>query len=87
MVFLENVTGLLSNENRTFKLVLSQLAQRFSTVEWITFNLLFRSVKKRPRVVIIAYNLNKEVLTNLRDKFYLPCTKSMFQERLDSEKS
>ena len=82
VVFLENVTGLLSNDkNKTFKLVLAELAQRFQTVEWITYNLRSLDVPmNRPRVVILAHNFEREILSNLRDKFYLPTTQSMFPE-------
>ena len=38
VLFLENVQGLLSNDkNRTFKVVLAELAERFHKVEWIYF--------------------------------------------------
>ena len=81
-VLLENVTGLLSNDNnRTFKLVLAELAQRFKTVEWITFNLRSLGIPmNRSRVVILAHNFKREILSNLREKFYLPTTPNMFPE-------
>lgn len=81
-VLLENVTGLLSNDNnRTFKIVMAALAQRFKIVEWITFNLRSLDIPmNRSRVVILAHNFKREILSNLRDKFYLPTTPNMFPE-------
>lgn len=81
-IFLENVQGLLSNDkNRTFKLILSQLARRYTRVEWITFNLLSLGIPmNRPRVVIVAHNFGNEVLSELRDKFYEFPSLNLFSE-------
>ena len=81
-VFLENVQGLLSNDkNKTFKIVLEQLAKRFRCVEWITINLKSIGIPmNRPRVIIVAHNMKTEVLADLRQKFYVAETPSLFPE-------
>lgn len=82
VVFLENVQGLFSNDqNRTFKLILLELSKRYQIVEWITFNLLSLGIPmNRPRVIILAHNENKEILNDLRKKFYHPTTNDMFPD-------
>jgi site-specific DNA-cytosine methylase len=82
VTLLENVQGLLSNDkNRTFKMVLYELSQRYKYVEWVTFNLLSLGIPmNRPRVVIIAHNFNDVILSNLRQQFFLPNTPDLFPQ-------
>ena len=85
VVFLENVQGLLSNDkNRTFKYILSQLAQRYNVVEWVTFNLLSLGIPmNRPRLVILAHNFDFQILQDLRPDFFVTNTTNMFPETRD----
>lgn len=82
VVFLENVKGLLSNDNnRTFKIIISELAKRYKIVEWLTFNLLSLEIPmNRPRLIILAHNLENEVLSKLREKFFYPINQSLFSD-------
>ena len=71
-VFLENVTGLLSNEKgQTFRIILKELSLRYQHVEWITLNLTDLGIpQNRPRVIIIGHNQKKHILGDLIDQYY-----------------
>jgi len=79
---LENVQGLLSNENnKTFKIVIFELSQRYKFVEWVTFNLLSLGIPmNRPRVVIVAHDHRSEIFACLREQFFMPSTSNLFPE-------
>jgi len=64
LVFLENVTGLFSNNSGiTFSKILYELSMRYKHVEWGTINLLNIDIPhNRPRVVITAHSNNNLLL-------------------------
>jgi DNA-cytosine methyltransferase len=82
VVMLENVKGLLSNDDgKTFKRVLIELARRYKTVEWITYNLLSIGVPmNRPRIVILAHNRKEQSLSTLEERFFLKPSMDLFFE-------
>jgi DNA-cytosine methyltransferase len=71
-VFLENVTGLLSNDKgKTFRAILFELSHRFKKVEWITINLLDLNIpQNRPRLIILAHDNKDTIFNPLFKKYY-----------------
>lgn len=67
-VFLENVSGLISNDSgKTFKIILGSLSRIYKTVEWQVINLIELGVpQNRPRLVIVAHNFSGTVLKEVR---------------------
>jgi DNA-cytosine methyltransferase len=86
-VFLENVTGLLSNdEGHTFKEIISELSKRYGTVEWLTYNLLSLGIPmNRPRLVIIGHDHPTLLLKEIEREFFVPSNLDLFPEEKEIE--
>lgn len=70
-VFLENVSGLISNDSgKTFKIILGSLSRIYETIEWQVINLIELGVpQNRPRLVIVGHNFSDSVLKDVRASF------------------
>ena len=85
LVFLENVTGLLSNsKGKTFRIILTELAKLYRHVEWITTNLNAIGVpQNRDRLIIIAHNYNIPLITDYTKVFFHIEQVNLFDEFID----
>jgi DNA-cytosine methyltransferase len=85
LVFLENVTGLISNSNgRTFRIILSELAKLYRHVEWVTTNLIeIGFPQNRDRIIIVAHNYGHPLIADYSESFFHVEQANLFDEFID----